>query len=427
MAENLRARRSRAVTLSASACSLLLFVAGCLAAAPQPNPETVRVLASWEGEEHEAFLEVIEPFTERTGITVEYTFTRDVQRVLRRLLDSSRPPDLVGLVGPGHMVSLARAGELQDLSGAIDVGAYKAEVAPTFVELGTVDGRLVGAFVRSTLKGLIWFDPNHHPHPMPTTWLELELMTRQMNAATPWCVGLASDQASGWPGTDWIESFVLHQNGPDVYDEWVAGRLAWTSKPMREAWKAFGRVVAEDEVFGGKAAALETPFFTAGAPLFDDPPGCLFLHQGSFMPAFFFADGMVAGEDFDFFPFPGFNDAPISAVTGGGDLFGLLTDSPAAKELIRYLVTPEAQRIWVAGGGGLSANSRVTEYPDEISSRAAELLASATHFRFDASDLMPGELNLAFWSGVLAFTADQSSLDRILEELETIRLRAYGP
>ena len=37
----------------------------------------------------------------------------------------------------------------------MDLRQYKAETAPAFVELGTVDGRLAGVFIRASLKGLI--------------------------------------------------------------------------------------------------------------------------------------------------------------------------------------------------------------------------------------------------------------------------------
>ena len=39
------------------------------------------------------------------------------------------------------------------------------------------------------------------------------------------CSASASSRGadSGWPGTDWIEDFVIRQSGPEVYDSWVAG------------------------------------------------------------------------------------------------------------------------------------------------------------------------------------------------------------
>ena len=115
--------------------------------------------------------------------------------------------------------------------------------------------------------------------------------------------------------------------------------------------------------------ALETSFETAGDPLFTDPPGCLFLHQGSFMPAFWQKIGLEPGADFDFLPFPEINAEFAGDVVGGGDLFGLLTDSDAARELIAYLVSPEAQTRWVAAGGALSVDQEVTDYPDPVSAR----------------------------------------------------------
>ena len=46
----------------------------------------------------------------------------------------------------------------------------------------------------------------------------------------------------------------------------------------------------------------------------------------------------------------------FDGVTSAGDLFGMFNDTPAAQSLISYLVTAEAQQIWVERGGALSAN-----------------------------------------------------------------------
>ena len=63
---------------------------------------------------------------------------------------------------------------------------------------------------------------------------------------------------------------------------------------------------------------------------------------------------------------------------GGGDLLGVLTDRPEADALLRYLVSDEAQSMWVAqGGGSLSVKSTVTTYPDAVTRRAAEVCRAA--------------------------------------------------
>jgi alpha-glucoside transport system substrate-binding protein len=135
--------------------------------------------------------------------------------------------------------------------------------------------------------------------------------------------------------------------------------------------------------------------------------------------------GQLAGTDFDFFPFPPITGDDHGAIIGAGDLFGLFTHDPSAAQLLDYLISAEAQQIWVEHGGVLSVNGRVTDYPNEIAQREAELLSGAEHFRFDASDHMPPEVNAAFWQAVLDFTADQSRLGEILETLESVRAVTY--
>ena len=101
-------------------------------------------------------------------------------------------------------------------------------------------------------------------------------------------------------------------------------------------------------------------------------------------------------------------------------------DTPQARSLMAYLVTPEAQQIWVDRGGALSPNSKVTQYPDDVSTRIAQILTGAKIFRFDGSDNMPTAMNDAFFKGILAYTKDPSQLDSILANLDSVQASAYG-
>ncbi len=412
-----------------AALGVAILVAGCVdaGAAPAPTGGTVTVLGSWEGPEEAAFMEMVKPFEVRTGIRVVYTSTRDLQGQLERGIAAGDPPDVAGLPGPGFMTQLARSGGLKDLTGVIDVAGYKADTIPSFVSLGTIDGKLVGVFIKATVKGLLWYDRSVWTLGTPRTWDELVQVARvkATGVTRPWCVGLESGAASGWPGTDWIEDFLLRQSGPDAYDRWVAGTLRWTSPEVRRAFESYGQVVADGAVFGGADGALRTYFAVAGRPLFNQPPGCLFLHQGSFMAPFLGDDPAHPSPDFDFLPFPDVDPKYSGSLIGAGDLMGLIRDTPQARELLRYLITPEAQSIWVKRGGVLSGNLRVTAYPDSISEREARLLQSATRFRFDASDAMPELMNSAFWQAVLDFTKDQDRLDDILAHLDAVQATAY--
>jgi alpha-glucoside transport system substrate-binding protein len=143
------------------------------------------------------------------------------------------------------------------------------------------------------------------------------------------------------------------------------------------------------------------------------------------MASFLANDPATAGHDFDFMPFPDVDPRWAGSLIGGGDLFGMVRDTPQAREFIRYLVTPEAQTVWVKRGGALSGNLRVSAYPDELAAREASLLSGASHFRFDASDSMPDELNAGFWQAILDFTRDQDRLDAILAHLDSVAAAAY--
>jgi alpha-glucoside transport system substrate-binding protein len=400
---------------------LLIGGVGCGGQSDSRIGGTVRVVGSWSGAEEEAFMAVVRPFEQSTGVTVQYSGTRDLNGLLWQGVAQSDPPDVAGLPGPGQMAEFARFGALKDLTSVIDVSSYKADTVPTFIELGTVDGKLVGVFIKATLKGLIWYNPRVFTLEQPRTWGDLEHaanLARRGDSKT-WCVALASQATSGWPATDWIEDIVLRRNGADVYDDWVAGRLPWTSPEIRTAFEDFGVIVAD--AAGGSAAVIATDFGDGGNGLFTEPPTCIFHHQATFMTEFFKTRAGARDGEYDFLPFPVIDDRFANQVTGAGDLFGMFRDTPQSRALMSYLLTPEAQSIWVRRGGALSVNVNVTDYPDDISRRAAAILTSADRFRFDASDLMPEQMNAAFLQAVNDYVRDPSSLDDILQRLDGVQ------
>ena len=415
-------RRAAAVVGAA-----LLVVAACSGPSGSGAGGSVTVIGTWGGDEEAAFKQMVAPWEQQTGNTVKYTGTRDLNAVLTTGVASGVLPDLAGLPGPGQMADFAAAGALKPLDGVLDVAQYKADTAPALVELGTIDGKIQGVFIKAAVKGLIWYSPKLHDWATPpATWDDLvsEAEANQGDAAAIWCVGVESGAASGWPGTDWIEDIVLRQAGPDKYDEWWQGTLKWSSPEIKSAFETFGEVVANAD--GGANTVLTTNFEVGGDGLFADPPGCVFHHQASFITGLGAFKDAAAGTDYNFFPFPDIDPQFTGAVEGAGDLFGMFHDTEAAKSLMKYLVTAEAQDIWVEIGGALSANKNATSYPDDIAKRSAELLTNAKVFAFDASDLMPTAMNQAFWTAILDYIQNPGNLDQILTDLDAVQADAYG-
>jgi len=416
-----RTGRGRQLVLLFGTAALVL--AACSTGGDDASAKEVTVVGTWGGSEQESFLAMVAPWEEETGNTVKYTGSRGLGAYLTTAVQSGTLPDLAGLPGPGEMAEFAQQGALRPLDEVLDLETYRSQTSPAFVELGTVDGNIVAVFIKSALKGLIWYNTGTFTGEPPTTWDEV-MATDPGSAESLWCVGLESGADSGWPGTDWIEDIVLRQSGPDVYDAWVAGTHQWSTPEIRSAFEAFGDVL--DSSYGGTTFVNSTNFGSGANPMFEDPPGCLFHHQASFITDFFKEQGGAVDGEFDFFPMPDMNAEYAGAFTGAGDLFGLFSDKPAAQDLLKYLVTPEAQQIWVDRGGALSGNTEVTTYPDEVSQRSAETLGSAEIFRFDGGDLMPLAMKAAFFRAMVDFTENQGNLDTILAGLDEVQASAYA-
>jgi alpha-glucoside transport system substrate-binding protein len=390
---------------------------------------SVSVIGTWTGAEQDAFLAMVAPWETQTGTKVQYTGTRDINAVLSTGIQSGLLPDLAGLPGPGQMAEYYKAGALKALDDVLDVSTYKSETSPALVELGTLESKITGIFIKADIKGLFWFNKDVYKAGDPTTYDDLLAKGKQTadsigGDAKTFCVGLESGAATGWPATDWIEGFVLHQSGPDVYDKWTTGQQKWSSPEIKQAFQAFGNVV--ENSFGGAKNVLATNFVASGDHLFSKPPGCVFVNHATFITDAFKKTGGAKDGQFDFFPFPDINTSFAGAVEGSGDLFGMFNDTPQAKSLIAYLATAQAQSIWVGKGGAISANKSVTNYPSDILKKAAGDLASAKIFRFDASDNMPQAMNDAFFKGIVDYTKDASKLDSVLTNLDTVQTSAYG-
>ena len=408
-----------------------LAAAGCSSSSSDDGNlkgKTVNVIGTWGGDEQAAFLKMVAPWEQQTGAKVKYTGTRDINTVLTTGVASGVLPDLAGLPGPGQMAEYAATGQLQPLDNVLDISTYQSDTAPALVNLGKTNGKVYGVFIKAAVKGLIWYNPKVHDYgtSAPKTWADLmsQGKANQGSAKSLWCLGVESGAASGWPGTDWIEDLVLRTAGPDVYTQWYEGKIKWSDPAIKNAFQMYATDVLGNTYGGGKTA-VATNFGNAGDPLFANPPGCEFLHQASFITGFSQFKSHTAGTDYNFFPFPDIDSQYAGAVEGAGDLFGMFHSTPAAKSLMKYLVTAQAQDIWVKAGGALSANKNATDYPDDISKRSAQILAGAKSFVFDASDSMPTAMNDAFWKAMVNLTNGSKTVDQVLADLDSAQKDAY--
>jgi alpha-glucoside transport system substrate-binding protein len=432
--------RSRGALFTALLCLAALGLAACGPGASNTGTSggTVHILGTWTGSEQDSFLAMLKPLEQRTGIKVEYTGTRDLNAVLTTRVQAGNPPELVGLPGPGVLAQYAASGKLQPLENVVDLNQMKSQYAQQWITLGSTNGHLYGIFIKAALKGQIWYNTHTlsqvglDPSNPPTKFDDMMSATTQAanSGKTPWCIGLENGAASGWPGTDWLEDIIMRQAGAQTYQDWYAGKVKWSDPKIRTAWETWGKIVTNPKmVYGGKNFVLSTAFSDAGNPMFSNPPHCYLHHQGSFITDFFVKanPSLKPVTDFNFFPFPQIDPANSGNIEIAGDLFGMFKANDAAKQVIKYLVTPEAQTIWVKRGGALSPNKSVSisAYPDELSKRAAQILVGAQTPLFDGSDMMPDAMNTAFFKGILDFVNNPNNLTAILTQLDKVQADSY--
>ncbi|HEY8642754.1 MAG TPA: ABC transporter substrate-binding protein [Candidatus Dormibacteraeota bacterium] len=394
------------------------------------------VLAVWSGAEQDSFMAVLKPFEDQTGITVNYESTRDQDAVLTTRVTAGNPPDLAAAPSPALLTKFAQQGKVVALNDIMDMNALKSEYQQSWIDLGTINGKLYQIFSWAALKGLVWYDPKVFTakgYTVPKTWQDLITLQTKIKAdgTTPWCLGLESGAASGWPGSDFHKEIVLSQAGPTVYDSWWQGKTKWSSSDIKAAWTTFGTVLGPGDanLYGGKNFAVSTNFGDAGTPMFSTPPKCDMLNQASFITDFFVkaVPSLKAGEDFNFFPLPDASTKFTGAHVVSGDTFSVFKKTPQSEALIKYLATAEAQDIWVKRGGKISPNNKVSlnDYPDAIAKLTAQTLTQAKIAKYDAGDLMPADMKNAYWSAILSFVQDQTKLDSILAGLDKVQSTAY--
>ena len=397
--------------------------------------ETVSILGGFTDAQAEAFQADLDKWGETSGITVRYDGNTDFQTAVIARATAGNPPDIAIYPQPGVLKSQTQQlFPLEDLG--IDVEAITADEAKGLGDIAVVDGQTFGLPYSINVKSLVWYNPAAFEAAgltVPTTDAELTALQQQImdeGLGYPWCVGLESGGATGWPATDWLEEYVLRFGGLEEYNAWIAGDVLFDSPLVNEAGdKVATELLEEGKINGGGQAAATTAFQTAGNQLFvegKDNGQCFMMRQGSFI-ADFFPDDIKAQiregdlSNIDFFQLPS-PEGTDTAMLGGGDLVGAFTDSDAVKQVVEYITGKEfgtngyaSQAIFLSPHNDFDTSFYTTEFQR----KAQELLAASTLFGFDASDQMPAEVGSgAEWRELTSWFAGQKTMEQAFQAID---------
>ena len=364
--------------------------------------------------------ESYKPFEQCTGATIKYEGDKSFETQILVRARAGNPPDLAIVPQPGLVKQLVTTGKAvvapQEVSDNVDKFWDKAWKAYT-----TIDGKFYGAPLGASVKSLVWYSPQEFKdsnYQVPTTLDELKALSDKMVAdgKKPWCAGISSGDATGWPVTDWMEDMMLRTSDPETYDKWVNHEIPFNGPEATAALDAVGGYLKNDKYVNGGLGDVKsiatTTFQDAGLQIVEG--ACSLHRQASFYAANFDKQTKVA-EDGDVFAFylPG-KDANTKPVLGAGEFVVAFADRPEVKAFQTYLSSDtwantkaKLSSGWVTANKGLKPEN-LTNPIDKLAGTI--LLDPKATFRFDGSDQMPAAVGSdSFWKQSTAWITGQDT------------------
>jgi alpha-glucoside transport system substrate-binding protein len=370
--------------------------------------KTVTIYTGIVTPEDKPQIDSYKPFEQCTGVTVKYEADKAFETQILVRAKAGNPPDIAFVPQPGLLKQLVATGK------AVEAPKQTSDNADKFFgkdwkAYGTVDNKFYAAPLGANVKSLVWYSPSEFKdsgYAIPTTLDELKALSDKMVAdgKKPWCAGISSGEATGWPITDWMEDFMLRLSGPDKYDAWVKHSIPFNGPEATAALDGVGAYLKNDKYvnggYGDVKSIASTTFQDGGLPIVDGQ--CEMHRQANFYAANW-EKGTKVAEDGDVFAFylPG-TDATTKPVLGGGEFVLAFANRPEVQAFQTYLSTDtwanakaKISQGWVSANKGLDVNN----LSSPIDKLSAQILQDPKAvFRFDGSDQMPAAVGSnAFW------------------------------
>jgi alpha-glucoside transport system substrate-binding protein len=360
------------------------------------------------------------PFEQCTGVTVKYEADKAFETQVLVRAKAGNPPDLAYVPQPGLLKQLVATGKAVAAPKQVSDNVDKW-FGEDWKAYGTVDGKFYAAPLGANVKSLVWYSPKEFQdsgYQVPTTLDQLKALTDKMVAdgKKPWCAGIASGEATGWPITDWMEDMMLRLSGPETYDKWVNHEIPFNGPESTAALDAVGQYLKNPAYvnggYGDVKSIATTTFQDGGLPIVD---GACSLHRQANFYAANWEKGTKVAEDGDVFAFylPA-KDANSKPVLGGGEFTLAFADRPEVQAFQTYLASDTwANQKAAISQGWASANKGLD--PNKLSSPIDKLTAQIlldpnAVFRFDGSDQMPAAIGSnAFWKQATSWITGQDT------------------
>ncbi len=385
---------------------------------PGTEGTTVGVYTTIVAPEDQPYIEAFKQFTDCTGANVQYEGSKEFEAQIVVRVQSGNPPDIGIFPQPGLLSQLVNdTGAVKPLS--VETEEFANQYFPEdWMNYGRVNDIPFGIPNNADFKSLVWYSPKTFTEKgfqVPTTWEELTSLYEGVAASgtQPWCIGIASGEATGWQITDWLEEYVLRLSGPDVYDQWVSHEVKFSDPPIAEALAEVGALLKNPKYvnagFGDVATIASTDFKDPSTQIVNG--NCTLTRQAANYDANFKDVTFGPDADVNSFYFPPITEEFGKTVLGGGTFFAAFQDRPEVQAFMYFLASPEFANARAAAGSWINANKGLDpeNVANVIQKEALKVLQDPeTVFRFDASDLMPAPVGSdAEWKQFTAWITGQ--------------------
>ncbi len=443
-----RSPRSRWLLAAAGASSIALALTGCSSGSDEAatdggssaavadecanytaygdlSGKEVSIYASILSPELEMYEAAFVPFEECTGANLKFEGSSEFEAQLKVREKAGNPPDIALIPQPGLLANQVATGSVKKPSAQVEKNVDENWTAD-WKSYGSVDGVFYAPPNSSNMKSLVWYSPSmfaDNGWEIPTTWADLKTLSDTIAASgvvdKPWCAGIGSGDATGWPATDWLEDVMLRVNGPEVYDQWLNHEIPFNDPKVAAALDEVGAILKNDKYvnggYGDVKSIASTTFQDGGLTILD---GTCAMHRQATFYASQFPEGTTVAEDGDVFAFylPA-ADPATKPVLGGGEFITAYADRPEVVAAQEWLSTADYATSLAKNSTGIaSANLNVDPalYTGLTRIVVDTLQDPNSQFRFDASDLMPAAVGAgSFWTGMTEWITGKSTQDTL--------------
>jgi multiple sugar transport system substrate-binding protein len=252
-----------------------------------------------------------------------------------------------------------------------------------------------------------------HGYQIPKTWDEYKALAAKMKADG--LIPISLGDKDGWPAMGTFDYINMRLNGYDFHVSLMGGKEDWTGAKVKKVFDTWKSILPYSQ-----EGANGRTWQEAANALVQKQAGMHTL--GMFVGQQFQANEL---DDLDYFPYPEIDSAygqdSVEAPIDGFMVSKKAKDAAAAKDLMKFLATPEAEQAYLkVDPSNVACNSKAdTSSYSALQKKAVELVSGAKHIsQFMDRDTRPDFASTVMIPAIQQFLNNPNDVDTIVKNIE---------